>query len=572
MYALLLLLLGWSAPLGAAVHVNGGGDVNRVKVPQQSHWRPDGTWLAPVVGADLPTPPLPPVVQALSTQVLVEGFDVKGVTLVSASTLQPLLAPLVGQRVTAGRLQQLVQQLTAQYVAAGYPTVQVKLADQALDVRGSVVQVLVHERPDVHLVATGPARESAAVGRAIEKLQTVGGPLTTRNIEQAVAPLRALPGMRARAELALAENNAPELRLHTARPKWEGEVAISNHGSRFLGPNQLEGRLVRNGVASLLADRPVDIFDQLELQGVQATNAQELSYGTADYRVAVGPWDTLLEVGVAAGATNPGWTLAPLDLEGKSRAWHVAATQPWLDGPDLTWASRVSFDRLKATNSVTSAPLSDDTASTLRLGNTLTTQGPWHRGNYMVEVAKGLDVLDATPAGTRTASRTRGTATEFSKLLAEGEHLQRLNENWRVLLGVRGQYSTHALLAGEELGFGGAGWGRGYTNQELLGDHGVLGKAELQLAFRPGLAWLPAYQLFGFYDFGAVWNKDRDAGEPDGPETRLSGGLGTRIDLSDTLRGELVLAKPLSHKPLTQGDGNVSVLFRLGKSFEGGAL
>lgn len=545
----------------ASVMLNGGADVARVRIPQQSFWRADGTWLAPVVGAGLPAPPLPPAVRALHTSVWVEGFSVRGVTLVSASMFQPLLAPLVNRRVTAGELQALTGKMTALYAAKGYPAARVRLADQKLKVDGSVVQVEAVEAPAVRVVAVGPAKDTAAVRRAVATLQSQTV-LRTADIEDAVAPLLEIPGLGAQAQLALTDAT-PTLVVATRTPRWDADVALSNHGSRFLGPNQFEAGVGVNGVIG-------DWEDRLRVDAVQSTNTTDLTYGAATYAVAMGPWETLLEAGGSAGKTHPGWTLEPLNLHGQSRAWHVAVDQPLSVGAGHVWRARLGFDHERATNSVAAGKLSEDVGSTARLGTDLSLSDPWYKTQMHVEVDKGLAALGATPAGTLTASRTRGTGTDFTKVVAEVEHLQKLNENWRLLLGTRGQFSDHALLAGEEIGFGGAGWGRGYSNQEILGDQGVLGKAELQLVFHPGFPFLPAYQLFGFYDFGAVWNKDRDPTESNAALTRLSGGFGARLTFSPTLTGELVVAKPLTYKPVAVGDGNVSVLFRIAKHFEGG--
>jgi hemolysin activation/secretion protein len=95
----------------------------------------------------------------------------------------------------------------------------------------------------------------------------------------------------------------------------------------------------------------------------------------------------------------------------------------------------------------------------------------------------------------------------------------------------------------------------------LTGDSGFAGRLELQYNQAPG-EWLSQYQLYGFYDLGRVWNRDRIAGTEAAHASLSSTGLGTRFYLFDAVTGSLEGALPLTRKVNAMGeDGSAPRVF-----------
>lgn len=117
---------------------------------------------------------------------------------------------------------------------------------------------------------------------------------------------------------------------------------------------------------------------------------------------------------------------------------------------------------------------------------------------------------------------------------------------------VAGQWAANPLLSYEEFSLGGEGYGRGYDYGELSGEHGTAFSGELRYGSSLTWQWLSEYQLYGFYDIGAVWN---ETGNDDYALDHLSSaGAGFRLRMNDHLRTGFEAAKPLDKSVSTTGD------------------
>jgi len=109
------------------------------------------------------------------------------------------------------------------------------------------------------------------------------------------------------------------------------------------------------------------------------------------------------------------------------------------------------------------------------------------------------------------------------------------------------QFQTTETVKAQTLPFGGDRLGRGYFNGQLAGDRALAGTVELQLNFlmtndlaQPNEP-IPV-QLYTFYDTGTV----RNLSPNDVASNRLhSFGIGTRIDFSSQVTGELEVTRRL---------------------------
>ena len=115
-----------------------------------------------------------------------------------------------------------------------------------------------------------------------------------------------------------------------------------------------------------------------------------------------------------------------------------------------------------------------------------------------------------------------------------------------------GQWSADPLLSYEEFSLGGETYGRGYDYGEISGEHGAAFSGELRYGSNLNWRWLSEYQLYGFYDVGAVWNET--SGDKYTMDHLSSAGTGFRLRLNDTLRTGFEAAKPLDRRVSSTGD------------------
>lgn len=153
------------------------------------------------------------------------------------------------------------------------------------------------------------------------------------------------------------------------------------------------------------------------------------------------------------------------------------------------------------------------------------------------EFSLGVDWFDATTQEDAPDSR-------FFLWRGRSQWLQRLDDDGDALLVLRGdvQLTPDALVPFEQIALGGRNSARGYRQDALLADNGVLGSVEVRLPLLEIPQWRGRLSVVPFVDAGLVWNSgDRDL-ERNG---LISAGLGLRLQLGDRLRAGLDWGIPL---------------------------
>ncbi len=127
------------------------------------------------------------------------------------------------------------------------------------------------------------------------------------------------------------------------------------------------------------------------------------------------------------------------------------------------------------------------------------------------------------------------------------------------------QTASGPLFTSQQFYLGGAAFGRGYGNAEISGDNGLAGSFELR--FDQGVNWryLAGYQLYSFFDAGAVWNDGYSIG--DGLALTSAGG-GVRLLLWDGLQADIGVAFPLSYRAPDNSMRSARLLFSLSNALK----
>lgn len=498
------------------------------------------------------------------TRFLLTGLEVRGVTLYEPADLAPLIGTITGQETSLAELDDTAARITRFYRDNGHFLARAILPAQEIIDGKVVIQVIEGQLGDVIVNKPDIFSKSSIINAIINRLKN--GPLTSDRLETALLSLNDLPGVNATGTLVAGKKvgttdvviNLSSTRLHT-------EAELNNYGTRYIGPNQAMATIQLNNMAHNLG-----VHDSLRLRFLQTPRLPNFTYADGQWRSVVNSHGTTVEVNAHASVARPEWTLQALDIESHANGFGFKVEQPLVRLRPLTWKAYGTFDYSDADSKSMGNRLTTDHLRVARVGTTLDSADRL-RGfnNANLEVSRGLGILGASENDKLGASRSRGYASDFTKLNLDLSRLQQLNDTVNILVSAQGQFSTHALMAGEEFAFGGTNMGRGLENNELIGDHGAAARAELQYNFGSQLSWLNAWQLFGFYDFGAVWNKDRDPTERNDAETALTGGFGVRLDLAYGLAADFTYAKPFTHKIATKGNENSTFYFRLQHKFDG---
>jgi hemolysin activation/secretion protein len=88
--------------------------------------------------------------------------------------------------------------------------------------------------------------------------------------------------------------------------------------------------------------------------------------------------------------------------------------------------------------------------------------------------------------------------------------------------------------------------------QQITGDRGLAGKAELRYNVNPGYRFLNSAQYYGFYDIGKIWNILPIATTGIAQQASASStGVGVRVSFNPYIYGSAVFAQPLTRRVAT---------------------
>lgn len=114
-----------------------------------------------------------------------------------------------------------------------------------------------------------------------------------------------------------------------------------------------------------------------------------------------------------------------------------------------------------------------------------------------VAFANGIDGLGATG---------ESNANDFRFATLEGSLSRSVTETLSTKLLYTGQYAFTDLPNAVNFSLGGETYGRAFDNSAISGDSGYALAFEANQQLNLGIDWLSAFSVFGFVDYGAVWN------------------------------------------------------------------
>lgn len=150
----------------------------------------------------------------------------------------------------------------------------------------------------------------------------------------------------------------------------------------------------------------------------------------------------------------------------------------------------------------------------------------------------GLDILDATTTAT-------GIDGIFWSWQGNVQWIRAFNSerDWLLKMSLATQLSPDNLLPIEQLTVGGLGSVRGYRQNLIVGDNGVVGIVEGQLPLVKSSTWGNIY-LAPFFDVGTIWSNLTDP-QNSRSNTLASLGLGLNYQLGEFLDTQVFYGIPL---------------------------
>lgn len=482
--------------------------------------------MRPSRSTDLPTVvTIPPdAVSAAKSGLFVGAVNVEGARTIPLAAFTPVIEPFLGKIASVDDLQALARAVADAARARGYIFASALVPEQIVDT-GTVTVRLDEGAVDRVVITGSDNRKLEAI------LGQIPGPAVRRDtFERQLLLASDIPGMSIYSTRYVRAADGATLFVDVRDDRASGSAGLDNFGSRELGPARLRLRLDLTG---LLEDG-----DQLVTQlVVTPLQPKELAFGSVRYTIGVGASGTQVGAAASAGRIKPGGARIAGRISGNSlygaafvnhSLWRSARSNLWVNTELAHLRVEQTFDgRLEQQDEITAVTLSL-LASTKFAGSRL-----WGG----VGVVQGLD---GTREGDRAASRRDGSSL-FTKAVFWVNWTGNLTRQLSLRVAGNGQIANRPLLAAQEIGVGGPGFGRGYDFSERFGDSGALGLIELRQQFDKLIPGVDSVQIYQFADGGYVEN----IGGGFGDGKRWSAGAGLRAALGKTNVG-VELAFPLN--------------------------
>lgn len=476
---------------------------------------PDRNQLLP--SPELPNQPIPGQDDP-NARFRVDRIDVVGSTVFKAEQFATLTAPFVGRELTFAELLQVKDAITKLYADRGYATTGALILPQRLEAGTIKIQVIEGSVEEIKII--GNRRLSSKYIR--DRIQLgAGKPLNIPRLLEKLQLLRLDPRIQnLSAELQTGVHPGSNLlQVEVEEAKTFKLTAILDNGrSPSVGS-------FRRGV-DLQEANLLGLGDTLSVGYANTDGSNTIN---ANYTLPINAHNGTVFFGF-----NQGWNhviekpFSVLDIQSNTQYYELGYRQPLLQKPTQELAIGLSFSRQSSQTELgfdhigpfKLSPGADANGKTnisaLRFFQEYT-----QRSNQYVFAARsqfsfGVDWFDANVSNNQPDSR-------FFAWRGQAQWVRQLAPD--TLFLVRGdlQLAADSLVPLEQFGLGGQLSVRGYRQDALLTDNGLLFSAELRVPIVRAAKIGGVLQLTPFIDVGKGWNvKD----ENPSPSTLFSTGLG----------------------------------------------
>lgn len=502
-------------------------------------------------------PPAPAAPVGGGLRFVLEGVLIEGATLYPEERLLAPFQPLIGKLVTISDVWRVAREIETLYREDGWFLTRAIVPAQT--VRDGRIRVRIIEGFVEQVRIEGDVGDAAILIEETLRPVTEQRPLSLATLERALLLVNDIPGISASGLLrpAAQQVGAAELVVVTERKPFDASLVVDNFGDDFTGRGQLSMGVGSNawtrfgervGIIGFITDPGAD---RNQWVGQIATSWRFGGDGLA------------LETVYSYGRSKPGGDVRQFNFDSKTTLVGVAFAYPFVRSRSFSLLGRVGIETIDTDTDADKdffpdGEFSRDKLRVLTVGSEIEVRDPLNGANSIAAgLRQGLPILDATRRDDQNKSREDGTG-QATVLRAGVARTQPLPLNFSLYTNVAGQYAFTELLANEEFTLGGTRFGRGYDFDELSGDNGIGGTAEVRYSLPLGLPYLEAVQVFSFFEGGRIWNSG------DGLDGSLaSTGGGIRIFPIGKLLLELQAAQPLTHdSQRANGSRDPQFLFR----------
>ncbi len=467
----------------------------------------------------------------------VERIEVVGSTVFKPEQFAAITNPFVGQEVTFAELLQIKDAIAKLYIDNGYVTTGALITPQTLEAGTVKIQVIEGSLQEIKIIGNRRLRSQYIRDR----IQLgAGKPLNVPRLLEKLQLLRLDPRI---------QNLSAELQTGVHPGSNVLQVEVEEADTFKLTASLDNGRSpsvgsFRRGV-DLQEANLLGLGDTLSVGYANTDGSNSIN---ANYTLPINAHNGTISFGFSQG-----WNhvieepFSVLDIQSDSQSYELGYRQPLVQKPTQELAVGLSFSRQSSQTELgidnigpfRLSPGADENGKTnisaLRFFQEYT-----QRSNHYVFAARsqlsfGVDWFDANVSENEPDSR-------FFAWRGQAQWVRQLAPDTLFLVRGDFQLAADSLVPLEQFGLGGQLSVRGYRQDALLTDNGLLFSAEFRVPIVRAKKINGVLQLTPFIDVGKGWNVN---GENPSPSTLVSTGLGLLWKQGDDLSARLDWGIPL---------------------------
>jgi hemolysin activation/secretion protein len=493
---------------------------------------------------NLPIQPIAP--DNLPSAILIKRFNVTGSTVFTPADFAQITGKFANKPLDFAQLMQVSSEITQLYVRNGYINSGAYIpGSQSFDVQGGTIEIKVIEGRVEDIVVTGTKRlnpeyiksrialgagKVLKVDRLIESLQLLQlDPLIKTISTELVSGQQ--PG-----------TSIVQLRI-SETPNWQAGINIANNRTPSVGEIQAAVSVSQNNLTGLgdaigvgysksEASNVLDFNYTLPLNPHNGT--LRFQYSNSASRVIESPFDRL-------------------DINSTGQDFGLTYRQPIIQTPSKEFAMGLTLARRETSTgylqSIVGERIGYPTPGADINGAARVTAARFFQDYTVKDTQQVFAMRSQLSVGLNSLNATINPSSPDGKFLTwrgQAQYVRALAPNSLFLVKVESQLADRPLLALEQIGLGGQDTVRGYRQDLLLADNGVIASAEVRFPIFTPPESKQLFHLVPFFDFGWAWNKPNNPNPNPTPSTIAGAGLGLRYQGGDNFTAKLDYGIPFT--------------------------
>ena len=494
---------------------------------------------------NLPNQPTAP--GNLPAAITIKQFKVTGSTVFTPAEIAKITAKYINRPLNFAEILQVSSEITQLYVQKGYVNSGAYIpGNQAFETQNGTIEIKVLEGRVEDIVVTGTKRLNpnyikSRIGLGTGKVLKIDRLIESLQLLQ-LDPLIKSIGT----ELVSGEQpgtSVVQLKI-TESPNWQAGINFANNRTPSVGEIQTQVSASQNNVSGLgdgigIAYGKSEASNTFDLNYTLPLNPNNgtlrLQYSNSNSKVIEAPFDRL---DIKSAGQDIGLTYRQPIFRTPAQEFALGATLARRE-TNTGYLQSVIGERIGYPS-----PGADDNGSTrvsaARLFQDYTIKDTSQVFAVRSQFSFGVNALNSTISASSPDSK-------FFTWRGQAQYVRSLASNSIFVAKVESQLADRPLLALEQIGVGGQDTVRGYRQDLLLADSGVIASAEARFPIFTPADSKQIFQFVPFFDFGYGWNKPNNPSPDPTPSTIASAGLGLRYQGGDNFTAKLDYGIPFTN-------------------------